>query len=215
MDKQVVYMSHYLSLGLELELYNPPEYPMIFWYQFSGSIYKNNNMLRYMDYLCGVQLQNLLYIQNMSVTSKNSTKTKKKNKSQKKRDKELAPTPLQYQAEAHHSLCRGISRVSYCDWVVDLTNVKFLFALNRYTNQSPPKYPFGDDVLRFYHRYNWVIVDVFKTELSIRFSALHKVDQPPPLHYNHYIETTDFSGLTVSKSLLLFLSWLCTARAII
>ena len=50
-----------------------------------------------------------------------------------------------------------------------------------YLQIKPPTFPFGNDETRFYHR----------------FYPFGKLQQPTPLLYNHFIDTTDFKNLTV------------------
>jgi hypothetical protein len=58
-----------------------------------------------------------------------------------------------------------------------------------YLETKPTEFPFGSDEIRFYHR----------------FAPFNKLPQPSPLMYQTFIETTNFSKLTVFSVFFSFL----------
>ncbi|KAL6075629.1 N-alpha-acetyltransferase 35 NatC auxiliary subunit, variant 2 [Balamuthia mandrillaris] len=198
MDQTILVMIHYLLLGFELEIYNPLEYCMLFWY---------------LDYLFSVQLKNQLDMRERTrqVTGaplplhlRNKTggattgsgsvgggrgkrkggggRGSKRGASQQTTSTTVtdSSTPdikippmehYQYFIYAQRKLCSGLFRM--------------IIGANMELGQDPSydPTPYGSMESRFFNR----------------FSVFHRLPQPQPLHPTHFRSTTNYSTFKVEE----------------
>jgi len=153
LDFVLAKMIYHLRLGFQLELYASHEFPMIYWY---------------IDYLRGMENQNLTYRSQMEAPKSSKTQ-KKKSKAKKPQPQNPTTNAVEHLImNAQSSMTRAIFRL--------------IFAANSklHINTHDAQFPLSSPELRFYHR----------------FSLFHNFLQPAPLLYDHFVETTDVKMLS-------------------
>eukprot|EP01121_Diplochlamys_sp_Union-15-3_P012470 TRINITY_DN3737_c0_g1_i2.p1 TRINITY_DN3737_c0_g1~~TRINITY_DN3737_c0_g1_i2.p1 ORF type:complete len:737 (-),score=145.60 TRINITY_DN3737_c0_g1_i2:74-2245(-) len=123
LDSTLGIMIRYLQLGFDLELYNPHEYFMIFWY---------------IDNLYSQRTQSHYYILEYNEKSVKRGKKKQANNA-KKLKKPPKMTPYQIELQVEQTLCRAI--------------VRFIAALLMSGKIKEPEHKFGSTESLFYRRF--------------------------------------------------------------